>query len=265
MPPLDVKKTMTELMEMYKSSPKSQKTNFLLYGGMGTGKTTMAVETSRQPVLVHSFDPGGIVSISPELIESGKVLVDTRFENESPKNPTAFQEWDTEFFRLLNGDFFPNIGTYVIDSGTTWSSAAMNEVLKKAGRKAGVPQQNDYLPQMTLLENALKVICSLPCDVVFICHEKVDKDEVTGKIHAAPLLTGKLTTRVPLLFDEIYHATAKETSKGTEFTVQTQPCTTYRARTRIGRRGLLDKFEKPDIKYLLKKCGRNFAEVENNG
>jgi hypothetical protein len=261
MPPLDVKKTMAELTEMYKASPVSQKTNFLLYGGMGTGKTTMAVETSRRPVLVHSFDPGGIVSINPELIESGVVLVDTRYEVESPKDPKAFKAWDDEFFRLLNGGFFPNIGTYVVDSGTTWSAAAMNEVLKKAGRKAGVPQQNDYLPQMTLLENALKVICSLPCDVVFICHEKADQDAVTGKMHAAPLLTGKLTTRVPLLFDEIYHLVAKETSKGTEFSAQTQPCSTYQARTRIGRRGLLDKFENPDIKYILKKCKRNSEDV----
>lgn len=262
MPPLDVKKTQLELQKMYSSSPRASKTNFILYGGMGCGKTTMAAETSRRPVLIHSFDPGGIVSVDPKLIESGKVFVDTRFEDENPKSPRAFDIWDTEFHRLYNGGFFNSVGTYVLDSGTTWSSAIMNTVLKKAGRTAGTPQQNDWMPQMMILENALKLIATLPCDVVFICHEKADKDEVTGKIHAAPLLTGKLTVRIPLLFDEIYHCVAKETSKGTEFSVQTQPCSTYMARTRMGRRGTLEKFEKPDLKYLLKKCNRNYSDVE---
>ena len=262
MPPLDVKKTMNELTEMYKTSPKIQKTNFLLYSGMGAGKTTMAAETSRGPVLIHSFDPGGTLSINPDLIKSGKVLVDTRYEEEDPKSPKAFEKWDKEFDRLYKGNFFNSIGTFILDSGTTWSSAAMNVVLKKAGRTGGTPQQNDWMPQMLLIENALKVITSLPCDVVFICHEKADKDEVTGKIHAAPLLTGKLTVRIPLLFDEIYHLAAKETSKGTEFSVQTQPCSTFMARTRMGRRGTLEKFEKPDIKYLLKKCNRNTNDAE---
>ena len=257
MPPLDIKKTMDELHAMYAGSAGAAKTNFLIYGDMGSGKTSMAVDTCRKPCLVHSFDPGGCDSVDPKLIASGLVLVDNRFERDSAKSPVAFEAWDKEFERLLNGGFFANIGTYVLDSATTWSSAAMYAVLKKAGRAAGVPQQNDYLPQMTMLENAIKVICALPCDVVLTAHQKADKDEITGKISATPLFTGKLTQRIPLLFNEIYHAVAKETSKGTEYSVQTQACSTYMARTRLGRRGSFEKFERPDIKYLLKKGGKS--------
>lgn len=259
---LDFKKTVEELQNMYKEAPQTGKVNFLIYGDLGTGKTTMAVETCRKPCLVHSFDPGGTESIDPKLIQSGLVIVDNRFEREDPKRPTTFELWDKEFERLLQGGFFKHLGTYVLDSATTWSSAAMNVVLKRAGRTAGVPQQNDYLPQMTLLENAMKVICALPCDVVFTAHQKADKDEITGKITAAPLLTGKLTHRIPLLFDEIYHAIAKETSRGTEYRVQTQACTTYMARTRMGRKGTFEKFELPDLKYLLKKGGKNYEDKQ---
>lgn len=261
MPPLDIKKTMEELQTMYAASPGANKVNFLLYGDMGTGKTTMAVDTCRKPCLLHSFDPGGADSVNPALIKSGAVLVDNRFERDDPKKPTAFELWDKEFERLLNGGFFNNIATYVLDSSTTWSSAAMYAVLKRAGRTAGVPQQNDYLPQMTMLENAVKVLCSLPCDVILTAHQKADKDEITGKISATPLLTGKLTQRIPLLFNEIYHMVAKETSKGTEYRVQTQACSTYMARTRMGRRGTFEKFEEPDIKYLLKKGGKNYEDL----
>lgn len=262
MPPLDIKKTITELQNLYANSPGAGKTNFILYGDMGTGKTTMAVETCRKPCLLHSFDPGGADSVDPKLISSGAVIVDNRFEQDDPKNPKAFALWDKEFERLLHGEFFSHIGTFVLDSATTWSSAAMYAVLKRAGRTAGVPQQNDYLPQMTMIENAVKVICSLPCDVVLTAHQKADKDEVTGKISAAPLLTGKLTQRIPLLFNEIYHLGAKETSKGTSYHAQTQACSTYMARTRLGRRGTFEKFETPDIKYLLKKGGKPYEDLK---
>lgn len=263
MPSLDIQKTREELRNMYDAS-HAKKVNFLLYGGVGVGKTTMAVETAPKPVLLHSFDPGGSDSIDPALIASGEVLVDNRYEIEDPKNPKAFALWDQEFHKLVNGGFFSRNGaawvnsikTFVLDSATTWASAAMYTVLKRAGRTAGVPQQNDYLPTMTMLENALKVVLSLPCHVVFICHEKADKDEITGKIHGAPLLTGKLTQRIPLMFNEIYHLVTKESSKGTEFLAQTQGDSTFSARTRMGRRGLFDKFERPDIEYLLKKAGK---------
>ena len=260
-PPLDIKKTVSDLQKMYQESSSANKVNFLLYGDMGTGKTTMAVETCPKPCLIHSFDPGGVDSVDPKLISSGQVIVDNRFESDDPKKPTAFELWDKEFERLLNGGFFSNIATYILDSSTTWSSAAMYVILKRAGRAAGVPQQNDYLPQMTLLENAVKVICALPCNVILTAHQKADKDEVTGKISATPLLTGKLTQRIPLLFNEIYHMVAKETSKGTEYKVQTQACSTYMARTRMGRRGTFDKFENPDIRELLKKGGKNFSDL----
>lgn len=255
MPSLDIQKTKDELKSMYEAS-HANKVNFLLYGAMGTGKTTMAVETAPKPVLLHSFDPGGSDSINPALIASGDVLVDNRYEIEDPKNPKAFALWDQEFHKLVNGGFFNSIKTFVLDSATTWTSAAMYIVLKRAGRTAGVPQQNDYLPTMTMLENALKVVLSLPCHVVFTCHEKADKDEITGKIHGAPLLTGKLTQRIPLMFNEIYHLVTKESSKGTEFLAQTQGDSTFSARTRMGRRGSFDKFERPDIEYLLNKAGK---------
>ena len=57
------------------------------------------------------------------------------------------------------------------------------------------------------------------------------------------------------MFDEIYVTIAKQTSKGIEYSLLTRNDGLYQARTRLGRGGRFETYEKPDIKYLLKKAG----------
>ncbi len=250
---LDIKQTLSEIQQMYKDNSRTTSFNALVYGPMGSGKTRL-LSTCRLPVLVHSFDPGGTTTIRDE-IAAGKIIADNRFEGDDPKNPKVAQLWDREYSRLKQGGVFDKIGTFAIDSGTTFSGAFMNEVLKKAGRAGGTPQQNDYLPTMVMLENAIKDITALPCDFVFICHEDTDKDEATGKLFVGPLLIGKLKYRIPILFDEIYYATTTETSAGVNYKLLTRSTGLYKARTRLGKGGLFETYEEQDIKKLLKKAG----------
>jgi GTPase SAR1 family protein len=253
MPQLDIKKELSDIQTLYNNSPNTQALKLLLYGPMGSGKTNL-LRTARQPVLLHSFDPGGTKTVRDE-IKAGQIIADTRYEVEDPMNPTAFQAWDNEYHRLKNGGVFNKIGTFAIDSGTTWSSAAMNVILKRAGRPGSTPQQNDYLPTMVLLENAIKDMTSLPCDVILICHEDTDKDEASGRLYVGPLFIGKLKYRIPILFDEVYYATTKETSSGVNYFLLTRSTGLYKARTRLGKGGLFETYEVQDIKALLKKAG----------
>ena len=124
---LDIKVEGAKLRDIYKTSKHSHTTNFLIYGGVGSGKT-YSLRTARAPVLVHSFDPGGSSVLEKE-IKNGRIIVDTRFEIENPANPSAFRLWDAEFHRLLRIGFFEHLGTYAIDSITTWGQAALNEIL----------------------------------------------------------------------------------------------------------------------------------------
>lgn len=250
---LDIKAEAEKLRTMYKQNPRSTTFNAIIYGGLGTGKTSL-LRTCPKPVLVHSFDPGGTLVLRDE-IEAGTVLADTRYEDEDPAHPKAFKLWDDEYHRLRREKFFENVGTFAVDSVTTWAQCAMNAVLKKAGRAGGVPQQNDWLPQMMMLENAMRDFVSLPCNCILIGHDDVTKDEASGRMFVGLMITGKLSRRIPLLFDEIYCAQTKETSKGVEYQLLTRATGMYQARSRLGKGGELDTYENPDIKAILKKVG----------
>uniref|UniRef100_A0A6M3JFQ9 Putative ATPase domain containing protein n=1 Tax=viral metagenome TaxID=1070528 RepID=A0A6M3JFQ9_9ZZZZ len=250
---LDIKKEFADIRALYESQAQQKSFNALIYGDFGTGKTNLTV-TCRLPVHIDSFDPGGVKTVRDE-IKAGKVLADVRYEVEDPMKPTAFRLWDTEYARRKRDGYFAQIGTYIIDSATTWASAAMDVILQKAGRLGGPPFQQDYLPAMSMIENAIKDITTLPCDVILTAHLDVDKDEATGRLFVGPLFVGKLKQRIPLLFDELYCAQTKNTSAGTVYSLLTRSDGIFKARTRLGKGGIFEANEKPDIKVLLKKAG----------
>lgn len=244
----------TSIRKKYSESPHKDTFNALVYGYMGTGKTTL-LGTARKPVLIHSFDPGG-EKVLVDQIKTGEVMVNSSFQNEDAKKPTAYRSWEKEFDRLRHMEgFFESIGTYTIDSVTTWSEALMNAILKSNGRAAGVPQMQDYLVQINTLRDAIKLITSVPCDVILTGHVDSEKDEVTGRLTTGVMLTGKLKEKLPLLMDEVYMATSKESSKGVEYSILTRNTGLYKARTRLGRNNIFDTYEEPNIKKLLKKAG----------
>ena len=251
--PLDIKQTLDEIRGLYKNNARTSTYNALIYGPMGSGKTNL-LKTCRLPVLVHSFDPGGSTTIRDE-VAAGKIIVDNRYEVDNVKFPHVAADWDKEYDRLKRGGIFEQLGTFAIDSGTTFSQAFMNAVLAKANRAGGTPQQNDYLPTMVMLENAIKDMTALPCDFIMLCHEDTDKDEATGRMFVGPAFIGKLKYRIPILFDEIYFASATETSSGPNYKLLTRTTGLYKARTRLGRGGLFETYEEQDIKRLLKKAG----------
>lgn len=219
------------LQQAYDTDIRNTRYRALVYGSSGSGKTT-SLRTARLPLLVHSFDPGGTKILSP-LVREGKAVIDTSYENDNPKDPTAFANWDAMLDRLISANVFEGIGTYVLDSCTTWGQCALYAILKKAGRAGGTPQQNDWYPQMNLLEFAIRKLLTLPCDVILIAHDTADKDEVSGRISRGPLFTGKLTSRLPLMFDEVYYATGQQSSKGTEFVWQIRDNGTNKCKSRL--------------------------------
>lgn len=202
-----------------------------------------------------------------------------RFDDDDIYSPHAFRGWEKHFLELRNSGFFNHVGTYVLDSVTTWSEALMIEVLHSTGKtpnstrlvldhrssqKGGsvadpaIPELRDYLVQMKTMIQLLGLMTSLPCDFVSIAHIQTTKDEVSGRLETGPMVTGKLSQHLPLLFDEVYVARVE---KGKYF-YQIKNDGRYAARSR-----LFNDPEKspstviPNIKFILKEVGYDHRDI----
>jgi AAA domain len=257
---LDARLEAQKLRELYMRDPNQNTFKMLLTGESGSGKTYI-LSTCRKPIFIDSFDPGGAKCLR-ELIMSGDVIVDARYERENPMKPSAFGEWRRAFEERERSNFFASFGTYCLDSSTTWAEAIMNDVLDKAKRAGESPRfTHDYVPQKTVINNYMHRILALPCDVIVTGHLQPmyeskfiggeEQQILTGWRY---LTTGKGTVTIPLLFDELYVTVTKESSRGIDYQLLTARTGLYLAKTRIGV-NRFDTYEKPDIKALLRKAG----------
>jgi len=242
------------IREMYNNDAKQKSFNALILGELGSGKTFI-LRTARKPVHIDSFDHGGTKCLQ-EYIDKGEIVVDTRFESEDRLEPSMYQLWKTEFERRRTMGYFDNIGTYAIDSSTSWAEAIMNRILQKAGIAGQAPRfTKDYTPQKTEIFNMLSRCLDLSCDFILTGHLEQYEDAVDKTIRYRFMVTGKGTIIIPTKFDEIYVLVPKETSEDVNYRLLTKNTGTYTARSRLSKGGLLKTYEKPDIKEILRKAG----------
>lgn len=270
-PALNIKVELDKLRKMYTADIAQGTYNILALGEVGVGKTSL-LNTCRFPALIHSFDPGG-TKVLWNNIESGHIVADTRFEKEDSNSPTAYMDWEHEFFRLKNGGVFEKLGTYCIDSFTTFIEALKNQIVKKKSvksktsanyrgaldREIGLLEIQDWQVIGNVMRDMIKLCTSLPCDFILTGHLMLEKEEVSGRMIAHFNSIPSLRINIPLLFDEIYVLQSVETSQGVEHRILTQPTGRYVARTRIGS-GKFDLYEEANVKKLLEKAGLSTAD-----
>lgn len=254
---LDIRKAAEEIRSMYKDARTSKYFRALIFGDVGTGKTTL-LKTCPKPIHVDSFDPGGTTSIRKQ-IEEGWIIADVRYEDEDPKDPKALKLYDEILDKRIAEGYFNYFGTYALDSLTTFGDAGLNYILKKNGRPGGIPQagkgsDNDYVKQQSAIEPILRKLLNLPCHVIFIAHPDMRESDTTKVKSIGPKVYGQLATKLPLLFSEIYCAQAKEVQNGIEYSLLTRQTGYWRCRSRLAATGKIDMYETQDIKKLLAKA-----------
>jgi hypothetical protein len=142
----------------------------------------------------------------------------------------AFDDACRYFDKWMEKGRVDQFDTWVVDSGTTLSEAALNKAIVLLGSKqlamasqthaqaitTGLvyPKQQDYGSERSMVEQFVDMVLDSGKNVVLLCHEKVltnDAGVITGIV---PLLTGKGVEAVCIKFDEIWYLQAKK--QGTE-------------------------------------------------
>ena len=268
--PLNIQAEIAKVRKYYQSDERQQGFNLLLLSEVGAGKSFL-LRTARKPVWIDSFDPGGTKGLR-KWIEKGEIIADTQYETEDPFAPIAYKTWRSNFKKRYSSDLFSQIGTYCIDSSTTFSSAIMGLMMaepewkgKLGPSRAGeIPMhRRDYNPTKIEMQNYLRKCLNLPCDFILTGHLNRLEKKVGLRKDGEPIMEtkwrymtiGQAAVFIPLLFDEIYVMLPRETSSGVSRKLLLDSTGEYLARSRLKADGLLNTYEEPDIKAILKKVG----------
>ena len=273
--PLDIRTEIARVRKFYEGDSRQRGFNLLLLGEYGTGKTPMLL-TARKPIWIDSFDPRGTVGLK-KWIDRGEVMVDTEYEIDDPyegdkddfKLVTAFGKWRSNFRKRYSSDFFNHLGTYCIDSSTTFSAAAQHYKMAEAGRAGYTPSRNkDYNPAKMEIQNHLRKCLNLPCDFILTGHLKPITKTIGIRKDGSPIeetryrydAIGQAAVFIPLCFSEIYVLVTEESPDGVKRKLLIDSAGEYVARSKLSADGLLNATEEPNIKKILRKVGMNSSD-----
>jgi hypothetical protein len=285
---LDIKATMADFKKMYEENPSRSMMHSMIIGDKGAGKTDLA-RTMPGPVFIFSFDPDGCKTLQP-LVADGSVVVDTRYEDDDPANPTSYKLFKNEFNRLRLGGFFEGFASVVLDSLTTLSNSLEWAILKnegrmipavELGRKSNFKEEGGVAmrrPDWRLFRNEMLMVTrtfnSLPCHTFMMGHIMRDKNEVTSQMERTLMVPGKARVEMPMNTSEVYHLmvrpghlatpspSIKRCSDGVYRWLQTINDGEYKGGTRMGGHGVLDPIEPPDIRHILQKAKYPCEDME---
>ena len=197
----------------------------LLVGPPGCGKTTMAL-TAPKPIIVLDTDYKLHKMVNAEkYLKSGEVvqwaiteplseITLARLASFDPgqaakvtmQRPKGYIQLADMIDKLvatgcvIDGKKY---NTIVLDSYTS-----MNEHLKRllmAANGTTTMTMPLWGTALTNFETVNNTLLRLPANIIFICHEQVDKDELTGKITYNPLIDGSMKSKIGKDFEEVYY------------------------------------------------------------
>lgn len=217
-----------------KNAAESSTRKYLLLGDTGAGKTTQLL-TLPGKKFAYLFDPNAILSLQGHDVEYEEFLPDrlnlsvhslSKGKGDSTTNYASklYVEWEKDFDAKIKSGFFNDVDVIAFDSITTFLDLIMDRVLTINGRAGQWPQQDDYGPQMQTFTNVCRQLMALGKTIFMTGHLETKKDEVVGRIFRGPMMTGRLRTKIPLLFSDIFICEAENDGRGNvKHKIQTVP------------------------------------------
>lgn len=220
---------MPNLKETFQQDSKK---SFLILGQSGSGKTTQLLTLPGKKFL-FAFDPNALQSLQGADIDYEEYLpekldvVASSLAKKSQRQGSpvrAYEKFEKDFERYRQQSLFNKYDIIAIDSFTTLSDLVMDQILAINGRPGQWPNLDDYGPQMLVLTKIIRALTSLQKTIYITGHVELKQDENTSRIVNEPLMTGRLKSKLPLLFSDILIASAETDMKGnTKYTMQTRP------------------------------------------
>lgn len=214
----------SELKQMH--NPK-----FLVYGKAGSGKTSL-FRTLPGRKFLYMFDPAGMNSIvSTDNIFYEEFLVDVLpmsvntlkgvKDSQSPASIAmeTYVRWENDFQKRLDSGWFTNPDVEIdgvkggfdaigFDSLTTLTDIVMDRILQLNQRAGKNPELGDYGILTNTLARIIRNAAATNCILYLTAHEQASQDKLLRTVSNEIMVPGQLKVKLPLLFSEIYHATA---------------------------------------------------------
>lgn len=207
--------------------------NILLIGQPGTGKTSQ-FWTLPRPGFLYVFDPNCIASLtgldmeyeifSPDLLDINVHPLSASKRSDSvmkADEPTAYTRWEEHFENALETDYFKQFKWIGMDSFTTFSDSVMDRVQFLNNRLGKQPEQADWASQMFTIQNVMRSLSARQMLFVATAHDEHRQDPTGGHVTYQPVMTGRLRTRIPLLFSNILRTDVEASRAGNTYLLHT--------------------------------------------
>jgi len=205
------------------TAASTSKRKFLMLGNTGAGKTTQFL-TLPGKKFMYLFDANAILSIQGHDVDYEEFLPDklnlsvrslSKDKGDKATNYASdiFLKWEKDFDAKLSSGFFDQYDVIGMDSATTFLDLIMDRVMAINGR-SGWPQQDDYGPQMVTFTNVCRVLAGLDKIIYMTGHLETKQDELTKRIYRGAMMTGRLKTKIPLLFSDVFFCDVANDGQG---------------------------------------------------
>jgi len=207
----------------------------LVLGDTGSGKTSQVL-TLPGKKFCYLFDSNAILSLRGYDVDYEEYLPDQQnvaaqslsktkgSDVASVRSSDIYQLWEKDFNKKLNENFFDDYDWIVMDSCTTFLDIIMDRVLTINGMYGQWPTQDMYGPQMIAFTNVCRSLTGLGKSIYMTGHLETKQDDLTKRIFRKPMMTGRLTTKIPLLFSDVFVAEAENDGNGkVHYKLQTVP------------------------------------------